>query len=372
MAEEGRAYVTLDDLNERALAKADPALFVATHKPPVIIDEIQYAPELLPYIKIWVDNNDERGAYWLTGSQVFGMMQGVTETLAGRVGIAHMLGLSRAEKCGYPTAAFLPTGEFLTSRMHAVPPASVQDVYLDIYAGSSPEVHAVSGLSSEDYYPSYLQTYVSRDIRDLAQVASEVDFMRFLTAVAARTAKPVSYLEIARDAQVSQPTAKRWVSLLVTSGLVVLVPAYHNSRLKRAVKMPLLHFLDTGLCANILRWSSPEVLAAGAMAGQFFESWVFSEVYKSHINTGSMAQLYYYRDKEKNEIDLIIEQDNMLYPVEIKKTGSPGYNAIKCFSRLGVPGDASVPRIASGAVLCMIDHLVPADTNNWYVPAWVV
>jgi predicted AAA+ superfamily ATPase len=375
LAGDNRSYVTLDDLNERRLAKTDPALFVETHKPPVLIDEIQYAPEILSYIKIKVDSDDTRGAYWLTGSQVFQTMRDVTETLAGRIGIARMAGLARSEIEGYPSEPFTVSHERLLSRAKEIPPADPDQVFALIHRGSMPELHAYPDVTTDDYYSSYLTTYLERDIRSLAQVADEMTFLHFLTAVAARTAQPVNMQDIARDVGISAVTAKRWLSILTASGIVSPLSAFHRSALKRAVKMPKLHFLDTGLAAHILRWNSPQALGTGAMAGQFFESWVFSEVYKSYLNAGVAPPLYHFRDKQKNEIDLLIEKAGTLYPVEIKKTASPGHRSVASFKQLD-PIQAlqagQRTEIGEGVVLCMIDHPVPESAKNWFAPAWLV
>jgi predicted AAA+ superfamily ATPase len=375
LADSGRGYVTLDDLTERRLARTDPALFVELHKPPVLIDEIQYAPDILSYIKIKVDQNEGNGAYWLTGSQTFRAMRNITETLAGRVGVVQMQGLSRSEILGYPSEPFRPAHERLRGREKVAPPADVHEVFRLIQRGGMPALHADTALPAEDYYSSYLTTYLERDIRDLTQVADEMTFLRFLTVCAGRTARPLIMEEIARDTGVNASTVKRWISILVTSGVATLLPAYHKNVLKRAIKTPLLHFLDTGLCAHILRWTTPEVLEKGAMSGQFFESWVFSEVYKSYINRGIRPPFYYYRDKEKNEIDLLIEKDGVLHPVEIKKTASPGHNDVRNFKKLDpvyeLEGQHKT-EIGEGAVLCMIDHLMPDTAKNWFVPAWLV
>jgi predicted AAA+ superfamily ATPase len=221
----------------------------------------------------------------------------------------------------------------------------------------------------ENFYASYVATYLQRDIRDLTQVADEMQFYNFMISVAARTGKPVVYEEIAKEAGISAPTAKKWLSLLVSSNIVVLVQPYYNNILKRATKMPLLHFVDTGLCAYLLKWNNPEALERGAMSGQFFESYVFSEIYKSYLNAAKEPPIYYYRDKDKKEIDLLLHYDGTLFPIEIKKSASPGKDAIKNFSVLKPIEDV---KIGTGAVICMANDLLPLDRNNWCVPAWVI
>ena len=380
LAEETRKYVTFDDPDIRLMAKSDPALFMQRFTPPILIDEIQYAPEILPYIKMRADNSDGKGAYWLTGSQAFHMMKNVSESLAGRVGIVKLTGLSSSEIAGHKSEPFTTFPERLASRLDGREKMGINDIYERIFRGSFPALYSGEAPSLSDFYGSYINTYLQRDIRDLTQVADETAFHNFMIIAAARTAKPVNYDDMAKDAGISPPTAKKWTSILVSSGLVALVAPYYNSVLKRAVKMPLMHFLDTGLCAYLLKWGNPETLERGAMSGAFFESWVFSEIYKSFLNAGKEAPVYYYRDKEKREIDLLIYQDGTLYPVEIKKSASPGKDAVKHFNALSPvtqPEQFGQPQqhkteIGNGAVVCMANDLLPLDQYNWLVPAWMV
>ncbi|MBT9156793.1 MAG: hypothetical protein DDT37_01783 [Firmicutes bacterium] len=358
-----RKYVTLDDPDVRLLAKTDPSLFLQRFSPPVIIDEIQYAPELLPYIKMHIDTTRRRGEFWLTGSQTFHTMKDVNESLAGRVGIVSLLGLSASEINGTPSEPFLPLPEKLLARLPQQTRLGLDALYARIFRGSMPALYAYE-IDREAYYRAYVNTYLQRDLRDLTQVADEMSFFNFMTVVAARTARPVVYEEIAKDCGISAPTAKKWLSILVSSGIVALVQPYHNNMLKRVIKSPMLHFLDTGLCAYLLKWASPETLERGAMSGAFFESYVFAEIYKSYLNAGKEPPLYYYRDKDQKEIDLIIYQDGTLYPIEIKKSASPGRDASKHF-RLLQP-------LTPGAIVCMAHDLLPLDKNAWLVPAWMI
>lgn len=232
----------------------------------------------------------------------------------------------------------------------------------------------------ETYYRSYVDTYLQRDIRDLAQAANEMQFYNFMTIVAAHTSKPVVYEELANEAGISAPTAKKWLSILVSSHIIALVQPYHNNALKRVVKMPLLHFLDTGLAAYLLKWGNSEALEKGAMSGAFFESYVFSQIYKNYLNAGKEPPIYYYRDKDQKEIDLLIYQNGSLYPIEIKKAASPGKTAIKNFKVLEpvtqkntFEGIVSLKvDVGTGSVICMANDLLPVDDKNWYVPAWLI
>lgn len=375
-----RKYVTLDDPDARYLAKHDPGLFLQRYSPPVLIDEIQYATELFPYIKINADRSKRKGDFWLTGSQAFRLMNHVSETLAGRVGIVNLLGLSDAEIYQTPSEPFTTNAERLINRLTVVKQRGLNEIYERIFRGSMPALYADEAIDWETYFRSYVDTYLQRDIRDLAQVADEMQFYNFMTIVAAHTAKPVVYGELAAMAGISAPTAKKWLSILVSSHIIALVQPYYNNALKRVVKMPLLHFLDTGLASYLLKWGSPETLEKGAMSGAIFESYVFSEIYKSYLNAGKEPPIFYYRDKDQKEIDLLIYQNGILSPIEIKKAASPGKSAIKNFHVLDqIPAAETFgglemfkAEIGTGSVVCMADDLLPVDAKNWYVPVWLI
>lgn len=375
-----RKYVTLDDPDARYLAKRDPALFLQRYSPPVLIDEIQYATELLPYIKMSADRSKQKGDFWLTGSQVFHLMKNVSESLAGRVGIVNLLGLSDAEIYGTPSEPFSADSERFMNRLPLVRPRGLNEIYSRIFKGSMPELYAEEGIDWEAYYSSYVNTYLQRDIHDLAQVGDEMQFYNFMTIVAAHTSKPVVYEELANAAGISAPTAKKWLSVLLSSHIIALIQPYHNNALKRTVKMPLLHFLDTGLAAYLLKWGNPRALEKGAMSGAFFESYVFSEIYKSYLNAGKEPPIYYYRDKDQKEIDLLIYQNGILSPVEIKKAASPGKSATKNFHVLEPARTTETSggleslkvEIGMGSVVCMASDLIPLDEKNWYVPVWLI
>lgn len=383
MAEGVRKYVSLDHPMDRALAKSEPALFLQRYAPPVIIDEIQYAPELLDYIKLHVDENKRCGDFWLAGSQTFHMMKNVTESLAGRVGVVRMIGLSNSEIRGIESSPFEVNPEALIARMNSYPSMTLPEIFDQIHRGFMPRLYEMPETVLEDYFESYLETYISRDIRDLTQVADEMAFFRFVRIVAARTATNVNYEALATETGVSAPTAKQWLSILVSSGMVALIEPYFNNALKRVIKAPRMYFLDTGLCAYLTRWTSAEALEAGAMSGAFFETWVVAEIYKSYLNNGQRPPLYFYRDSNKKEIDLILYLNNTVYPVEIKKSGAPK-DAVRNFSVLkpieqaaseddSVSGAAQLKvNIGTGAVICLAHDVIPVDSKNWYVPAWLI
>ncbi len=365
-----RTYVTLDDPLALSLAREDPALFMQRFPAPVLIDEIQYAPGLLPYIKMTVDRENRPGLFWLTGSQQFHLMRGVSESLAGRVGIVQLLGLSRMERSGQGLAStpFLPTEEGLKGRLKADGKLSLQALYDMIWRGSFPAVVAQEAMDRNLFYSSYLQTYLQRDVQDLAQVGDTMAFLRFLRASAARSGQLLNMTELARDADVAPGTAKRWLSILQASGIAYLLEPYFNNVTKRLVKTPKLYFLDTGLCSYLTEWTSPKTLEAGAMSGAILETWIMGEILKSWWHNGRRAALYYYRDKDQKEIDLLIVQDGTIYPVEFKKSASPDKNAIRHFQvlrKLQMP-------IGPGAVICLAEQSLPLTRDVTVLPAWML
>ncbi|NLS96896.1 MAG: ATP-binding protein [Planctomycetaceae bacterium] len=362
-AEAERRYVTLDDPQARTLAKDDPGLFLQRFAPPVLIDEIQYAPELLPHIKMVVDSRQRPGDFWLTGSQHFHLMQGVSESLAGRVGIVNLLGFSRRELAGHSERVepFLP-GDYATTGEER--PLGLMELYQTVWRGSLPRIALDAEVDRDLFYGSYVQTYLQRDVRTLASVGDEMAFTKFLRATAARTGQLLNLADLARDVDVSPNTAKSWLSILKSSGVVYLVEPYHSNVTKRLVKTPKLYFLDTGLAAYLTEWSSPETLEAGAMSGAILESWAVAEVIRSYWHAGRQAPIFYYRDKDRREIDLLIFRDGTLYPIEVKKATAPSKKDIRHFSILD---RLDVPR-GPGAVLCLTESPMPITETVWAVP----
>ena len=375
-----RAYVSLDNTAILQTAKEDPALFLQRYRPPVLIDEIQKAPELLPYIKEIVDSTGLTGTVWLTGSQPFHLMKEVSEPLAGRVGVIEMLGLSGAEIAGVESEPFSPGRDYFVRRVGMSRPYDVVEAYERICAGSLPGIRALPDDLRPGGYESYLDTYIMRDIRDLSQIGDELKFRRFMTACAALTSKPVVYAELARIADIDEKTAKTWLSLLVSSYIVKVVEPYANNLLKRLSKQPIMHFLDTGLAAYLTGWTSPRALEAGAMSGQIFESYVFGEVYKSYLNAGRRAPLHFFRNNDKKEIDLLLESDGTLYPIEVKKTASPSKKDARNLGVLDPVASDDVPAalsslkrtIGMGAIICMAQDTFPVSERAWAFPVWAV
>lgn len=366
LSRKGRTYVSLDDPMVLSLARKDPALFFQRFPTPLLIDEIQYAPELLPYIKLEVDRNRKPGSCWLTGSQPFHLMKGVSESLAGRVGVVQLLGLSRKEWAGRSRESrpFLPTLPELRTRTRTGEKLPLKELYRLIWRGAFPAIALNERLDRDLFYSSYVQTYLQRDIRDLARVGDEMSFLRFLRAAAARTGQLLNLSELARDADISVGTAKSWLSILQASGVAYLLEPYHTNVTKRLVKTPKLYFLDTGLCAYLTEWSSPETLAAGAMAGAILETWVMVELLKGYWHNGRQAPFYYYRDKDRTEIDLLIFQNGTAYPLEIKKTASPGRDDARHFRILE---KRNIP-VGPGGVICLAEQSLPLTPTVQSIP----
>lgn len=359
-----RTYVSLGKPNIREFANSEPELFLQRYKSPVIIDEIQYAPILLDYIKEIVDNSEKRGQYWLTGSQPFHLMKNVSETLAGRAAIINMLGLSINEKQNATDIPIVFNTDYLNNKRQISKKLSLQKVFEYIYKGSYPELYAGNISDLDVYYNSYLQTYIERDIRALTTIEDENSFIKFMRIVAARTGQVVKYNQLALEAGISQPTAKKWLSLLITSGIVYLLEPFYENLTKRLTKMPKLYFYDTGLCAFLCGWSSPKVLEQGAMNGAFFENFVVIEILKNYLNNGKKPSFFFYRDTEQKEIDLIIEQNQKLFPIEIKLTASPNKTMVKNFSIL--PEE----KFSSGALICMTSEDYPITSKVNAIPIW--
>lgn len=361
-----RAYITLDDPTHRSLAREEPALFLQRFQPPAVIDEFQYAPELLPHIKMAVDRSRENNLFWLTGSHYFQMMKGVSESLAGRVGIISLLGFSRREMTGKSDESkpFLPPAGINSGQLESRETLALDQLYRMIWRGSYPAIARDQTIDRDFFYSSYVQTYLQRDVRDLARVGDESAFLRFLRAAAARSGQLLNVAELARDADVAPNTAKSWLSILKASGIVYLLEPWHSNTTKRLIKTPKLYFLDTGLCAYLTEWSSPKTLETGAMSGAIFETWAVVEILKSYLHNGRQAPLYFYRDKDKQEIDLLMVQDGTFHPIEIKKTASPSKRDIRHFDKLKKLGRP----VGQGALICLIDTHMPLTKNVNCIP----
>ncbi len=361
---QNRTYVTLDDLMARELAKSDPVLFFQTYKPPIIIDEVQYAPELFSQIKIMCDNTDERGLFWLTGSQQYAVMEKVQESLAGRIGILSLFGLSKSEKDQLPYKQIEFTLEYFLDREKLVPKNDIHDVFEYIWCGGMPDVQEASETIRTEYYNSYVETYLMRDVTQIGGVIDALRFRKFLVACASLVAEQVNYKKLAEIAEISQPTAKEWLKLLEGLGIVYLLKPYANNHLKRLTKTSKLYFCDTGLCSYLSMWLSKDTLMNGAASGHFFENFVVMEILK-HFSCGNIkVNLYYYRDSNGKEIDVLVEVGNHIHPLEIKKSANPDKREIKKFDVV----DKTNMEKSTGGIVCMCEKLIPIDADNYFIP----
>ena len=363
-----RRYVTLDDLAERDMAKNDPALFLQLHQPPVLIDEVQYAPELFTYIKIHIDKFHNPGDFWMTGSQIFRLMRGVQESLAGRVALLHMSPLSQREITGAACAPFTTDMERLLADRDRIRPVSTPELFGRLWQGSMPGLISGQIPDRNVFYSSYLSTYIERDVRELSGSVDALKFNRFVTSAAARCSQLLNYKAMADDADIDVQTAKDWINILETLGIVFLLHPYSNNVLKRTIKTPKLYFYDTGLVCYLTRWSSPEVAETGAMSGALLENFTVSEIVKGYQNAGLEPYLYFYRDRDAKEIDVVLEGDGKLCPLEIKKTAVPDRRLVRVFSVL----EKSSMQVGTGAILCMADAFSAFDRNHLIVPIWMI
>lgn len=363
--ERNRTCVSLDNSMARTLAQTDPALFFQTYQPPVIIDEVQKAPQLFERIKTMCDAGCEPGSFWLTGSQQYGAMKNVRESLAGRVGILEMYGLSRSEADGvsFPNELdfSLPC---LMERQKSAGRNNIIDTFGHIWRGGMPQVLEADAEQRQEYYNSYIDTYLMRDVTDAGGISDSVRFRQFLNACAALAARQVNYSTLAEASDISQPTAKEWLRVLQGLGVVFLLQPFANNELKRLVRTPKLYFCDTGLCAFLSMWLSQETLMNGAASGYYFENYVVCELLKHYACAKSRASLTYYRDSSKTEIDVLVEEDNKIHPLEIKKSASPDIREIKKFSVL----DKTPLERSDGGVVCMCEDVVPIDAKNCFIP----
>ncbi|MBO4309011.1 MAG: ATP-binding protein [Clostridia bacterium] len=364
-----RKEVTLDDMTERRLAKEDPALFLEMHPAPVLIDEIQYAPELFSYIKIKADNGAAPGSYWLTGSQAFRLMTLAQESLAGRAAILHLSSLSQAELYGDGISSpFTLDLSALNERATHQQPATAQAIYERIWLGGLPGYRSEKYTDRDVFFGSYVQTYIDRDVSDMIAGVDKLLYADFIRAVACRAGQMLNVHDVAMDIGVSDDTAKRWLAVLEKSEVIFYLRPFSNNLIKRTVKTPKLYFFDTGLVAYLTRYPSPDVLMNGAINGAILENYIVSEIVKTYRNQAKDCLLHYYRDKDANEIDLVMEDSGALHPMEIKKATNPRAELVGAFRLLD---KASMPR-GVGAILCLRETLSAIDRQNLIVPAWLI
>jgi len=354
--------LVLDDSRLLRLALEQPEEFFQQFEPPVFIDEIQYAPSLFPHIKMCIDKTGVKGAFVLSGSQRYEMMQGMTESLAGRINLIDLYGLSMREiLCDSFREEFLPTQEYLKKRDPK--PLKYNEVWENIWRGFFPEIVA-GGTNWGRFYSSYVRTYLDRDVSKLAQVGDLLQFEKFMTALAARTAQLLNIADIAKDTGISQQTAEKWLSILIASNIVYVLKPYHNNVLKRLIKTPKVYFLDTGLASYLVGWDNAQVLQNGAMSGVIFETFVIGEIIKSWTNKDGVTpnmNFFFFRDKDGNEIDLLIKRGDTLYPIEIKKHVSCDKSDITAFKQLEKIPDLNR---GEGCVVCMADDVLPITPSD--------
>ena len=362
------AYISLDNASVFKSAREEAETFFDYNPPPVFVDEVQYAPDLFPAIKLVIDEKQQPGLFYLSGSQQFHLMKNVSESLAGRIGILNLVGLSLREILGVSYAKpFLPVQKYFTERKKETAEIKPNQIWHLIHQGSMPALHVKGGKQWARFYGAYIRTYIERDLRHLAQVGDELKFLNFMTVLAGSAAQLLNLSSVANDVGISNKTAERWLSILVTSNLVYLLQPFHTNTSKRAIKTPKIYFLDTGLAAYLTKWNSPEVIRDGARAGAFFENYIIVEVLKSYLNAGILdPPLYFYRDKDKREIDLLIWQDGRLHPLEIKKTAAPEPGDIRAFSVLDKLGHL---KRGSGGIICLTSQLLPLKGDDLIIPA---
>ena len=360
-----RTYVSMDNTMARTLAKSDPVLFFQTYKPPIIIDEIQKAPELFEQIKIMCDESEERGLFWLTGSQQYNMMKNVRETLAGRIGILELYSLSKNEVDGirFPNEMDFSLA-CLQQRQACTGKNDVVDVFDHIWRGGMPDAIYADAEQRQEYYNSYIETYLMRDVSEEGGITDSVRFRKFLNACAALVAEQVNYKTLAEAAEISQPTAKEWLRLLQGLGIIYLLQPFANNELKRLTKTPKLYFCDTGLCAYLSMWLTRDTLMNGAASGHYFENYVIIELVKNFSYSSVKANLTYYRDSNAKEIDVMVEENGLIHPLEIKKSANPDRREIKKYEII----DKTNLERGSGGIICMCEEVIPIDGKNCFIP----
>ena len=364
-----RKKVTLDNAEDRKFAKNDPDLFLQMHPAPILIDEVQYAPELFSYIKIKIDNGAPPGSYWLTGSQSFHLMELAQESLAGRTAIVHMSALSQSELYGNAESSPLSLSlDKLNDRKNNLEPAPAPEMYERIWKGGMPGHRSGKFKDRDVFYSSYIQTYINRDVTDMIPGVDKLIFADFIRAAACRAGQMLNTHDIAQDVGISDDTAKRWLQVLEKSEVIFYLRPYSNNLLKRTVKTPKMYFFDTGLVSYLTRYVSPEILMNGAINGAILENYTVAEIRKTWLNNVKEGILHYYRDKDANEIDLVIESDGELHPMEIKKSTNPGTELASAFKLLD---KASVPR-GTGAILSLRETLSAIDRHTFILPIWMI
>lgn len=369
LMEKDRNFVTLDDFEARKLAKTDPEMFLSKHPTPILISEVQYAPQLFSYIKIAIDNGAAPGSFWMTCSHAFHMMELAQESLAGRVAIMHMASLSQHEMYGNGEhTPFEVNVDMLKERAKVGAKANISETYERIWKGSLPGNISGKYPDRDMFYSSYLQTYVQRDIGNMVDRIDSLTFADFVRAAAFRVGQLLNIDDIAQSVGITRITAKRWLGLMEQSGVIFYLRPYSNNLLKRTIKTPKMYFFDTGLVAYLTKHSSPEALMNGAISETILENFVVTEIIKSYTNNGKQPSVYYYRDRDAKEVDMVIESDGKLHPIEVRSSASPPASDAQAFKVLD---SGSVPR-GTGAIICSNEELVEIDKTTLIVPIWMI
>ncbi|MDR2267738.1 MAG: ATP-binding protein [Christensenellaceae bacterium] len=366
---QNRTIVSLDNDEERELAQTDPVMFFQRYKPPILIDEIQKAPRLFNRIKVLCDNSELKGQFWMTGSQKFSMMKNVNESLAGRIGIMELHSLSRSELCGYRFVEPLTFDmEFLLKREQQTSPTEINEVFAHIWRGGMPAVQAASCDERKMYFESYINSYLMRDVMEIGRVEDTVKFRKFLAACAALTAQQLNLAHIASIVEIAQATASNWLKLLESLNIIYLLQPYSSNLLKRLCKTPKLYFWDTGLCAYLTKWSSPEVLMSGAASGAFFETFVVTELLRSYEYSSIVPNISYFRDSNTKEIDLFVQTEQSIHPLEIKLSAMPNKREVKKFEIIDKVGLLR----GSGGIICMCETTLPINNIDCLIPVRLI
>ena len=368
-AGEERTYVNLDNSRDRELANRDPGLFFQVYKPPILIDEAQKAPELFEYIKMLCDESDQTGLFWLTGSESKKLLKEARDSLAGRICILRLYSLSQREKAG---KCDLGGMEFsftaLSERAADFPENNIIDIYTHIWEGGMPGTIGMTAEQRMEYYESYIETYLMRDAVDDNGISDTEGFRKVLRACAAFAGNLVNYTDIAQEGNVSVPTVREWIKVLQSMGIVYLMEPFSNNELKRLIKTPKLYFCDTGLRAYLSMWTSRDTLMNGAASGHYFENYVVSEFLRMYSYSKNKTNMTFYRDTNQKEIDIVLEENGTLHPLEIKKSSNPEKKAISSFNLL----EKSSLKIGEGGIICMADKPFPLDAQNNLIPCNII
>lgn len=371
-----RTYVSLEDENLRELARSDPKEFLKQHKGPLILDEIQNAPELLPYLATLAGAAKRPGMYWLISSGG-DILPAVRNALGEKVGVLTMLGFSDAEIYGYESVPYTTSSERLMKRVEVCPERDLGEIFSRIFTGSFPELYANPEEEPAEFYEAYVNRLLAGEFREIVESGNEPVFRRFLTVVASNAARPLVMEEMARSCAISVPTLERWLELLKNAHLIQIVAPFADPGLKRTLKISVLHFLDTGLAAHLLKWNDPVSLETGYNAAAFYETHVFEELLKSYLNAGQLPNFTFFKDKDRHELALILEEDGRLSPLNVKMSATPAKTTLRNFRALDPlrsPGLSGAParELEDGSILCPASELHPLDPDTWVVPSWLI